>query len=167
MDYFKRHIDEKLREWKEDPRRKPLLIRGARQVGKSTAVREIGKTFKYFLEINLEKQPDFRKLFPENIDVRKTCENLSGTTGIPILPGETLLFIDEIQTSREAIMSLRYFKEDYPELHVIAAGSLLEFALEELPSFGVGRIRLYRFCPWIAHANLLAKYHRATVHYSK
>ena len=72
MDYFKRHIDEKLREWKEDPRRKPLLIRGARQVGKSTAVRELGKTFKYFLEINLEKQPDFRKLFPENIDVRRT-----------------------------------------------------------------------------------------------
>ena len=72
MEYFKRHIDDKLRQWKEDPRRKPLLIRGARQVGKSTAVRELGKTFKYFLEINLEKQPDFRKQFPENIDVRRT-----------------------------------------------------------------------------------------------
>ena len=140
MAYFKRHIDDRLREWKTSTQRKPLLIRGARQVGKSTAVRELGKTFKYFLEINLEKQPDFRKQFPENIDVKRTCENLSGTTGIPIIPGETLLFIDEIQTCKEAIMSLRYFKEDYPELHVIAAGSLLEFALQDLPTFGVGRI---------------------------
>lgn len=88
----------------------------------STAVRELGKTFKYFLEINLEKQPDFRKQFPENIYVRRTCENLSGTTGIPIVPGETLLFIDEIQTSKEAIMSLRYFKEDYPELQQEQSG---------------------------------------------
>ena len=140
MAYFKRHIDDRLREWKTSTQRKPLLIRGARQVGKSTAVRELGKTFKYFLEINLEKQPDFRKQFPENIDVKRTCENLSGTTGIPIIPGETLLFIDEIQTCKEAIMSLRYFKEDYPELHVIAAGSLLEFALKNLSSFGVGRV---------------------------
>lgn len=71
---------------------------------------------------------------------------MSATVGIPIVPGETLLFIDEIQDCVSAIMSLRYFKEDYPELHVIAAGSLLEFALEELPSFGVGRIRsLYMY----------------------
>ncbi len=68
----------------------------------------------------------------------KTCEKLSGTLCIPIVPGEMLLFIDEIQVSKEAIISLRYFKEGYPELHVIAAGSLLEFALEQLPSFGVG-----------------------------
>ena len=167
MDYFKRHIDEKLREWKEDPRRKPLLIRGARQVGKSTAVREIGKTFKYFLEINLEKQPDFRKLFPENIDVRRTCENLSGTAGIPIVPGETLLFIDEIQTSKEAIMSLRYFKEDYPELHVIAAGSLLEFALEELPSFGVGRIRSLYMYPFSFDEFMMAQRLDTTVAYKR
>src|SRR5574344_1225365 len=107
MTYFKRHIDDKLREWKTEARRKPLLIRGARQVGKSTAVRELGKQFRYFMEINLEKQPDLLQLFPENIDVKKTCEKLSGTMGIPMVPGETLLFIDEIQVSKEAIMSLR------------------------------------------------------------
>ena len=157
MEYFKRHIDDKLREWKDSPRRKPLLIRGARQVGKSTAVRQLGKTFKYFLEINLEKQPDFKKQFPENINVRRTCENLSGTKGIPIIPGETLLFIDEIQTSKDAIMSLRYFKEDFPELHVIAAGSLLEFALEELPSFGVGRIRSVYMYPFSFDEFLMAQ----------
>jgi len=140
MAYFKRHIDKTLLEWKDSNSRKPLLIRGARQVGKSTAVRELGKTFKHFVEINLEKQPTLQQLFPKDIDVKKTCQDLSGTLSIPIIPGETLLFIDEIQICKEAIMALRYFKEDYPELHVIAAGSLLEFALEELPSFGVGYI---------------------------
>lgn len=148
MAYYKRLIDQKLLEWKDSPRRKPLLIRGARQVGKSTAVRELGKHFRYFVEVNLEKQPGLRQLFPENIDVKKTCEKLSGTLSVPIVAGETLLFIDEIQVCQEAIMSLRYFKEDYPELHVIAAGSLLEFALEELPSFGVGRIRSMYMYPF-------------------
>ena len=101
MAYYKRHIDKQLIEWKDSPRRKPLLIRGARQVGKSTAVRELGKQFRYFVEINLEKQPDLLQMFSENIDVKKTCEKLSGTLGIPIVPGETLLFIDEIQISKE------------------------------------------------------------------
>ena len=146
MIYYKRNIDKKLLEWKVSQRRKPLLIRGARQVGKSSAVRQLGKEFKYFVEINLESQPSIRGLFSKDIDVHRTCEGISATTGIPVIPGETLLFIDEIQVSQEAIMSLRYFKEDYPELHVIAAGSLLEFTLEELPSFGVGRIRsLYMY----------------------
>ena len=141
MIYFKRHIDTKLQEWKDSVRHLPLMIRGARQVGKSTAVRHLGKSFKYYLEINLEKQPSLCQLFTENIDVKRTCEKLSGTLATPIIPGETLLFIDEIQVCKEAIMALRYFKEDYPELHVIAAGSLLEFTLQEIPSFGVGRIR--------------------------
>ncbi len=117
----------------------------------------MGKTFKYFIEINLEKQPTLRDLFPEDIDVKKTCEKLSGTLAIPIIAGETLLFIDEIQTSREAIMSLRYFKEDYPELHVIAAGSLLEFTLEELPSFAVGRIRSLYMYPFSFDEFLMAQ----------
>ena len=157
MVYYKRLIDEKLIEWKESPRRKPLLIRGARQVGKSTAVRELAKQFRYFVEINLEKQPDLRMMFPANIDVKKTCEKLSATLSIPIIAGETLLFIDEIQMSQEAIMSLRYFKEDYPELHVIAAGSLLEFTLQELPSFGVGRIRSMYMYPFSFDEFLLAQ----------
>ena len=165
MTYFKRHIDRKLLEWKNSTNRKPLLLRGARQVGKSTAVRELGKTFKYFVEVNLEKLPDLIQLFPANIDVKKTCEKLSGTLSVPIIPGETLLFIDEIQVSKEAVMSLRYFKEDYPELHVIAAGSLLEFTLEELPSFGVGRIRSLYMYPfsfdeflWAQGMDLLVDY---------
>ena len=167
MTYFRRHIDEQLQQWKEAPRRKPLLIRGTRQVGKSTAVREFGKLFRFFVEINFEKQPDLLQLFPANIDVKKTCEKLSGTLGIPIVPGETLLFIDEIQVSKEAIMSLRYFKEDYPELHVIAAGSLLEFTLEELPSFGVGRIRSLYMYPFSFDEFLMAQGLDLTIDYKK
>lgn len=110
MAYYKRNIDAKLLEWKDSVRRKPLLIRGARQVGKSTAVRQLGKEFKYFVEVNLESQPSIKQLFTKDIDVHRTCEAISATMGIPFVAGETLLFIDEIQVSQEAIMSLRYFK---------------------------------------------------------
>lgn len=157
MKYYSRHIDQKLLEWKVSPQRKPLLVRGARQVGKSTAIRELGKSFPYFAEINLEKQPSIQKLFTKDINVKKTCENLSLILNIPIIAGETLLFIDEIQVCQEAVMALRYFKEDYPELHVIAAGSLLEFALEELPSFAVGRIRSLYMYPFSFDEFLMAQ----------
>ncbi len=139
--YFKRHIDKSLEEWKLSINRKPLLIRGARQVGKSSAIRNLGKSFKYFIEINIEKQANIRDLFTENIDIKKICSQIAAITNTQIIEGETLLFIDEIQESQRVISALRYFYEDYPDLHVIAAGSLLEFALHELPSFGVGRIR--------------------------
>lgn len=146
MPYYPRHIDQPLMEWKAARLHQPLLLRGARQVGKTAAVRRLGTTFAHFVEVNLEKQPSLCQLFTPDIDVHRTCDMLSGTLGQPIVAGETLLFIDEIQVSREAIMSLRYFREDYPELHVIAAGSLLEFTLSDLPSFGVGRIRsLYMY----------------------
>ena len=146
MTYYRRHIDAQLLGWKEAAHRKPLLVRGARQVGKSSAVRELGRHFRYFVEVNLEKHAALGRLFTSDIDVRSLCAQLSAAVETPIVAGETLLFIDEIQMSREAMMYLRYFKEDYPELHVIAAGSLLEFALEELPSFAVGRVRsLYMY----------------------
>jgi predicted AAA+ superfamily ATPase len=148
MAYYRRNIDSQLEIWRNDPNHKPLLIRGARQVGKSTAVRQLGKSFKYYLEINLEKQTDLHQFFPDSIDVKRTCQLLSISTGIPVVPGETLLFIDEIQSCQNAIRTLRYFREDYPELHVIAAGSLLEFALDDLPSFAVGRIRSFYLYPF-------------------
>lgn len=167
MAYFKRTIDKKLQEWKNDPRRKPLLIRGARQVGKSTAVRHLGKSFQFFVEVNLERQPSLQQLFTRDIDVKRTCEGISATVGIPIIAGKTLLFIDEIQACQEAIMSLRYFKEDYPELHVIAAGSLLEFTLQELPSFGVGRIRSLYLYPFSFDEFLMAQGLDITIDYKR
>ena len=138
--YYPRLIDNYLKEWALRPVRKPLLLRGARQVGKSTAVRQLGKQFENFVEINLEKQPSFIQFFQGDLDVKRIVPQLSAMVGKPIVAGQTLLFIDEIQASAEAIMALRFFKEDMPDLHVIAAGSLLEFALETLPTFGVGRI---------------------------
>jgi len=77
MQYFKRYIDTELLQWKTSANRKPLLLRGARQVGKSTAVRQLGTTFKYYVEINLEKQTAFKALFTDNIDVKKKCSELT------------------------------------------------------------------------------------------
>ena len=138
--YLTRNIDKALVEWKDNPRRKPLLVRGARQVGKSSSIRHLGKTFRYFLEVNFERNPEVAEIFKENRDVRNITNKLFDFYGIPIVPGETLLFLDEIQKCEDAIHSLWFFKEDYRDLHVIAAGSLLEFALKDLSSFGVGRV---------------------------
>ena len=138
--YIPRSIDKTLLEWKEDVSHKPLLLRGARQVGKSSAVRHLGNSFKHFAEVNFERDKDIATFFKGNLDVKLITSKLSSYLKVPIVAGKTLLFFDEIQACPEAIMSLRFFKEDYPELHVISAGSLLEFALQELPTFGVGRI---------------------------
>lgn len=139
--YLPRNIDTELAAWGKEKEGKPLLIRGARQVGKSTAVRELAKQFEHFLEVNFEEQKQVHKIFEGDLNPKELCENLSILYNVPIIPGSTLLFFDEIQACIPAISSLRFFYEKYPELHVIAAGSLLEFALAEIPSFGVGRIR--------------------------
>jgi hypothetical protein len=138
--YYRRLIDKYLSEWASRKDHKPVLLRGARQVGKSTAVHNLGKQFENYVEINFEKSEEMRTLFKGNLDVQRIASQMSAMCGTPIVGGKTLLFFDEIQACPEAIMSLRFFKEDMPELHVIAAGSLLEFALDELPTFGVGRI---------------------------
>lgn len=138
--YLPRIIDQALMDWKDSPRRKPLLVRGARQVGKSWAVRHLAENFKYFLEVNLERSPEIIDFFKKSRDVKAIANKLSDFFDVPVVPGETLLFLDEIQKSEDVIHSLWFFKEDYPELHVVAAGSLLEFALKNLSSFGVGRV---------------------------
>lgn len=139
--YIERPIDALLLEWKNSAVRKPLLLRGARQVGKSWAVEHLGETFDYFIEVNFEKRPEMLGVFQKIHDVHELAATLGMYYNTPVIPGRTLLFLDEIQKSADAIQSLWSFKEDYKELHVVAAGSLLEFALQDLPSFGVGRIR--------------------------
>ena len=139
--YLKRSIDDELLTWKNDKKHKVLLLRGARQVGKSSSVKNLAKKFDYFLEIDFEKDIKAHDPFSGDLNVKEICEKLSILYKIPIIPDKTLVFFDEIQNCPNAIRSLRYFYEEYPELHVIAAGSLLELALAELPSFGVGRIR--------------------------
>ncbi len=139
--YYFRNIDKHLLEWKKENNHKPLLLRGARQVGKSSAIRQLGKSFKYFVEVNFERDKEITSIFKGNLKPKEIASRLSAFYGIPIIPDETLLFFDEIQACHEAIHSLWFFYEDYPELHVIAAGSLLEFALKKMTSFGVGRVR--------------------------
>ena len=143
MGYLKRTIDNDLLEWKKSENRKPLILRGARQVGKSSAVRELGKQFDNFLEINFENKDNAgtKQIFEKHSDPRLICDELSAIYETPIIAGKTLLFFDETQDCPDVISSLRYFYEQIPELHVIAAGSLLEFALQKIPSFAVGRVR--------------------------
>jgi len=137
----KRLINQHLLKWKDDPQRKVLLLRGARQVGKTYSVRQLGKTFNHYLEVNFESDKSVHEFFREDLNANEIINNLSAFYNVPIEDGKTLLFLDEIQASVSAITSLRFFREHRPGLHVIAAGSLLEFALSEIPSFGVGRIQ--------------------------
>lgn len=140
MTYLRRKIDVELLKWKETQRRKPLLLRGARQVGKSSSVRFLGQSFDNFVEVNFEAMPEARKLFEINLEVEEICRRLGILLNQPIVPGKTLLFLDEVQACPNAIHSLWFFKERMPELHLIAAGSLLEFAIKRMHSYGVGRI---------------------------
>ncbi|HCY41606.1 MAG TPA: ATP-binding protein [Prolixibacteraceae bacterium] len=153
---MRRNILTQLLAWKESSGRKVLLLRGARQVGKTFVVRELGKTFFNYVEVNLEIDTDVARLFNKNLDPIRICQELSTFYGKPIRENETLLFFDEIQACPRAISSLRFFYENMPGLHVIAAGSLLEFALTELPSFGVGRIRSLFMYPMSFNEFLLA-----------
>ncbi len=144
--YLERKLYGKLVDWKASERRKPLIIRGARQVGKSTLVRAFSKEYDAFIEINLERKED-RDLFNLS-SVRDVLEALLLREGMVLNQTPILLFIDEIQESPAAIQMLRFFYEDHPELHVICAGSLLEFALDDIDSFPVGRVQqlvLYPF----------------------
>ena len=137
---FKRHISRELHEWKRSAFRKPLILRGARQVGKTTLIKQFALQYKHSILLNLEKEAD--KFFFEEYDDAKTIvEMLFIAKNIAYKSlGETLLFIDEIQESPKAIGLLRYFYEELPDLHVISAGSLLEFAMKKVKSFPVGRV---------------------------
>jgi len=138
---MERAVDQELTRWKQDQQRKVLLVRGARQVGKTYSIRKLGLGFKNFVEVNFEEIPGVKTFFEKSLNPHELCEKLSIYFKTPLKPGQTLLFLDEIQACPNAIRSLRFFYEKMPELHVVAAGSLLEFALEEIPSFAVGRIK--------------------------
>lgn len=143
-----RHITSDLLAWKEKPSRKPLLVRGARQTGKSYSITHFAKTyFKGKLHlVNFEKRPDWHAIFKENLSPNRILSELEILTGNKIVAGEDLLFFDEIQACPKAIAALRYFFEEVPQLHVIAAGSLLEFALSDIP-FPVGRVQILDLYP--------------------
>jgi len=138
---FKRKIESELMRWKNAANRKPIVLRGARQVGKTFVVNRFAENFDHFIDINLER-PKERALFSDFNTGRELVERILLYRGQKIDTRSTLLFIDEIQHSAEAVQSLRYLHEDVKDLHVIAAGSLLEvFSKREGFSFPVGRVR--------------------------
>ena len=145
--FFSRNADQRLRAWFRHPARKPLVLRGARQTGKTTAVRRLAATVPHFFELNLERHADLALV--------RSCRSgsdlvarLQQVNNLSSVPANTLIFLDEIQEHAEALKWLRFFYEDTPELAVIASGSLLEVRLrdETLP-FPVGRVEFLRLEP--------------------
>ena len=144
---MKRLIMNDLIAWKQSKRRKPLVLRGARQVGKSWILEEFGKTFPNgFVKINFDREPEFAQFFQTTKDVRRILQNLSMAAGKAITK-DTLIIFDEIQECPEALNSLKYFKEKANEYHVIAAGSLLGTLLAEPKSYPVGMVNLLDIFP--------------------
>lgn len=138
-----RTIEKHLAAWKNAPNRLPVLVRGARQVGKSFIIEKFGsESFQNCLTINFDLYPQYESCFSGSLEPRDICSAISVVSGKEIVPGKTLLFLDEIQQCPRAISALRYFYEKMPELHVIGAGSLLEFALTaEETRMPVGRVQ--------------------------
>ncbi len=143
---FLRLIEAKLADWRNSTSRMPLVIRGARQTGKTTLIREFGKQFEQFIELNLEIEAN-QRIFSSVKDIKEVLLSIESVTGKRIVPGKTLIFLDEIQNCPTAITMLRYFYENEPNIHVISAGSLLDVRMKkEGWSFPVGRVEfLYLF----------------------
>jgi uncharacterized protein len=136
-----------LSNWKDSPDRKPLIIRGARQTGKTWLMKEFGKTYQKIAYVNFESNPSLKTLFAENFDLRRILLAIQIETSVVAEPGDTLLILDEIQEAPGALTSLKYFQENAPEYHVISAGSLLGVALGGHTSFPVGKVEFLDLYP--------------------
>jgi len=137
---MKRDIFCDLLEWVDRTGRKPLILRGARQVGKSYLVNQLGKRFDNFVKVNFEETPSIGTIFEGDLNINNLLTKLQIATNSKIEQGKTLLFFDEIQNAPKALVALRYFYENLPGLHIIAAGSLIEFVIEKA-GIPVGRVR--------------------------
>ncbi len=146
---MKRAVTKKLWEWKESSHRKPLLLTGVRQCGKTTAVKQFGDdAFENKVYLNFEENPNIADIFSYDFDIIRILKEIQSVSGIQAEPGKTLLILDEIQECPRAVTSLKYFCENMPELHVIAAGSLLGVALKrESISFPVGKVNRLQMYP--------------------
>ena len=161
MDFY-RCAEEDLNQWKSSAYRKPLVLRGARQTGKTTLVRKFASSFDTFIELNLETERD-RALFDNNLPASDLIQYICLEKGVTP-QGKTLLFLDEIQYSARAVLLMRYFYEDLPDLYVISAGSLLEIMMEkEKISFPVGRVDYLYLFPMNFREFLLALHEKAAL----
>jgi hypothetical protein len=156
MKVYPRKIVAELKKWADSPTRKPLVLRGARQVGKTTAVQMFAAEFDTFISLNLEQSGD-RSIFTAGSSLANVLDALYFIKQVPRnKTGRTLIFIDEIQKSPEAVALLRYFYEEAPDLYVIAAGSLLETMLNTHVSFPVGRVEFLLMHPFSFEEFLIA-----------
>jgi uncharacterized protein len=145
---MKRALYENLIEWKLSQKRKPLLLQGARQVGKTWLINEFGKNeYKHYIYLNFEQTPNLKTLFTNDLSPQKIIENIGLFLGKKINQENTLICFDEIQNCQEALTSLKYFQEQAPEFHVIAAGSLLGVSLGKTSSFPVGKVNFLTLYP--------------------
>ena len=154
---MKREIYAKLLEWQSRRDHKPLVLDGARQVGKTYILKEFGaKEYKSVSYVNLDKDAVAKSIFEPDHDIKRIIRTLSAHTGVDIVPKDTLIIIDEIQESAAALGCLKYFKEDFPEYDVAVAGSLLGISIHEDQSFPVGMVELVRMFPMSLHEFLNA-----------
>jgi len=138
---MKRNAIAQLSDWKNHPRRKPLVIRGARQVGKTWLMKEFGRQeYENTAYVNFDHNEDMKRTFSGNLDLRRIIKELEIYTNQRILPDKTLIIFDEVQEEPNALVSLKYFAEDFPEYHVVCAGSLLGLMIHEGSSFPVGKV---------------------------
>ena len=145
---MKRNAMQSLINWKNDPERKPLILRGARQVGKTWLMKEFGQTcYANYVYFNFDEEDELKSIFQANKNPHRIIELLSMISGEKIQPGETLILFDEIQECPEALNTLKYFKEKANEYHVVSAGSLLGTILAQPKSYPVGMVNLLDIFP--------------------
>ncbi len=144
--------------WKDKTNRKPVIIKGARQVGKTWLLKEFGKrNYKQTAYVNFESSRLLQNLFVDDFDIKRIISTIGIETGLQINPNNTLIILDEIQEADGGITALKYFDENAPEYHVVAAGSLLGISLHKQSSFPVGKVEFLNLYPLNFHEFLLAK----------
>lgn len=154
---MERFLTEKLIKWKDSPRRKPLLIQGARQVGKTWLMKEFGRTaYKKTAYVSFFKNQRMKSVFDTDYDTERILMNIAAETGVNVTPSDTLIIFDEIQEAPKALESLKYFCESAPGYHVMAAGSLLGVAMHNGVSFPVGKVNEITLYPMSFQEFLLA-----------
>lgn len=147
---MKRYVYDKLVRWKNeaDDKRKPLILEGARQTGKTWLARELGRCeFESFVEVNFEDVEEMKTLFEADFDIERILIAIQSATGKKVVARKTLLFFDEIQHARRGLLALKYFKEKAPQYHVVAAGSLLGVIDHKDDSFPVGKVSFLNVYP--------------------
>lgn len=145
---MKRKIYTKLVEWKNQECHKPLILNGVRQCGKTYILKEFGQAeFDNLAYVSCDRNDNLQAIYEGDFDTARIIRGLSALTGVDIVPGKTLIFLDEVQAFPQALEALKYFCEDAPEYHIVVAGSLLGVALHAGVSFPVGKVQTMRLFP--------------------